>query len=390
MAARSTAVLTTAILMLMLLVPTAAQEPAAPPPTGAFGADKLLPPPEFCPPSSLPCHSLAIPFVEPNRDNAFTLHDPDAPRGFWYAGVGAMGLVRAKPGHRLVAVRDPNNIDTGIFPPPSANTAVSFGDVTPHYSWGVRAHVGCGCGPHAIELAGFYLGDQTATFTHDDRGRLDLPFANFPPPFGFTGNNFLWLQADRVELSIGYEIGNAELNYRYTACWGTEFFLGVRYFDLRERFAIRTDDEVLSGPPDPLRVATYSTRTHSEILGAQIGFETSVPLVPIFALGTFAKGMVGYNWYDVSQDLVRGDGFQGPSGSRSDDRVSYLIELGVFFDLCLSDRFKFRAGYQGLCVGNLPAAHNQVNFNPNVGGGRTHDNDVIFFHGPIIEFQFLF
>src|SRR5438132_519534 len=84
--------------------------------------------------------------------------------------------------------------------PAAAGTAVSFTDANPHYSWGVRGHVGWGYGPHAVELSGFYLGNQTATLTHDERGRLDLPFANFPPPFGFTGNNLLWLQADRVQV----------------------------------------------------------------------------------------------------------------------------------------------------------------------------------------------
>ena len=137
-------------------------------------------------------------------------------------------------------------------------------------------------------------------------------------------------------------------------------------------------------------MATYSTRTHNRIIGPQVGFETSMPLVPIMALGTFAKGMVGANFYDTDQNLVRGDGFLGPSGSRSDTIISYLIEAGIFFDLTFSDRWKFRGGYQALCVGHVPAAHQQVNFNPAVGGGRKSDTDTIFFHGPIIELMFCF
>jgi putative beta barrel porin BBP7 len=383
---------TLAVMMMLLSAwAVSAQQPQAPPPpAGAFNTDTGAPPPEFCPPMPLAQSSLPIPFDPAPPGNAFEIHDPLEPQRFYFAGIGAMGLARAKPGNRLIAVRDPGDVDTGVQPPPGGATAVSFGDVHPPYAWGVRGHVGVGYGPHSVELSGFYLVDTTNSLVHDDRGRLDLPFAVFPPPFGFTGNNFLWLQADRVEVAIGYEIGNAELNYRCKACWGTEFILGVRYFDLRERFSIRTDDEGLSGPRDDLRIATYSTKTHSRVVGPQIGFETSVPLVPIFSLGMFAKGMVGANFFDASQELVRADGLRGPSGSRSDETISYLVEVGIFFDLHLSDRMKFRAGYQGLCLGNAPAAHNQVDFDPNLGGGRQSDSDTIFFHGPLIEFRFCF
>ena len=211
------------------------------------------------------------------------------------------------------------------------------------------------------------------------------PFANFPPPFGFLGNNFLWLQADRVTTTLSDQIGNAEANYRCTCCDGCDFILGIRYFDLQERFRIRTDDEGLSGPLDPRRIADYSVNTHSRLLGPQIGFEVSNFVLPNVAISVFSKGMVAANFLEAEQSLTRGDFFQGPFGSRRETTVSYLAEIGGFLNLYLMERVHFRLGYQGLWVGHVPEAHAQINFDPNIGGGSADNRGVIFFHGPIVE-----
>jgi hypothetical protein len=347
--------------------------------------------PEFCPPNSLPAGSaLLTPFAEPHEPlNAFTDEDHGEPRPYCFWSIGAMALSRQGLGNGVIAVRDPNNKDTGIIPS-GAPAEVDFSDVHPSYNWGPRASIGYGYGPHAFELMGYYLFRSTSTQTFSDRGRLDLPFANFPPPFGFLGNNFLWLQADRVTTTTSDQIGNAEFNYRYTYYHGCDFILGIRYFDLQERFSIRTDDEGLSGPVDPLRIADYNVNTHSRIIGPQIGFEGSTPLVPIASLGVFAKGMVGANFLDADQSLVRGDGFAGPSGSRSSTTISYLAEIGTFLDFCFTESFHLRFGYQGLWVGHVPEAHGQINFNPNIGGGSADNRGSIFFHGPSIEARFSF
>src|SRR5207253_1248996 len=82
-------------------------------------------------------------------------------------------------------------------------------------------------------------------------------------PVGFEGDNGMWLQADVIKLRLQTALGSAEANYR---CWlGTNadlsWLIGIRYFDLYERFSLYSGDDDLTvldvaGHPDPRRQAT--------------------------------------------------------------------------------------------------------------------------------------
>src|SRR5213079_2178380 len=79
---------------------------------------------------------------------------------------------------------------------------------------GVRAMIGWREGDHAFEVGGFYMGTTTSTSLRLFPGMIDLPFASFPSPIGFQGNNFLWSQADEVLQISRTRLGSAEANYR--------------------------------------------------------------------------------------------------------------------------------------------------------------------------------
>jgi hypothetical protein len=381
--------------------PARAQMPDGPPPMppqpvfGAFeprGADQ---PPEFCPESRPPQRIPLIPFENKRTPpNGFT-EDCGAceenPCPFYYWSLGAVALTRPSFGSSVLAVRDPQTADTGISPGPTAPTAINFNNTSIPYNWGIAGTFGLSSGPNAIELTGFYLFNQEASRTTAQPGRLDLPFSSFPAPTGFAGDKNLWLQADRVTVTLATQVGNAEVNYRYRKNPFFEWIVGMRYVYVQERYSILTEDDVLTVPQaSPTLNATYSTTVGNNIVGPQTGFEVYQPVVPCLLLGAFTKGMIGANFVEVNHTLVRGDGFQGPGGSRTDVIPSAVIQFGAYADFIFNEHLRLRGGYQLLWLTGIPVAHQQMDFDPNIAEGTVNNHGNIYFHGPMVEVVFAF
>jgi hypothetical protein len=321
----------------------------------------------------------------------------EAPEHGFYVHVGAQALQRQHLGHLPVAVFDPNSaVDTGIVPLP-INLAVAhdINSVTPNMSWGPRFTLGYLSDEQAIELTGFYLSQNTSSATTTAPGRLDAFFFN--PPVGFEGDNGLWLQADQIHTQLRTAVGSAELNYRYwnKAVREAEVILGVRYFDLDERLGITTDDDGqtvrdILGRVDLTRVATYNVRTHNRLVAPQLGFEWDLDIFCWLSSALIAKGAWGVNFSDVHINLERGDGLVGFAGSRNETVFSHMYELTAALDVHFLERMRLRFGYTALWLLNVPVVGDQVDFNLANPEGRHNDSGSVFFHGPMIEFQFLF
>jgi hypothetical protein len=246
-------------------------------------------------------------------------------------------------------------------------------------------------GPHAVELHGYYLEALSNGRTATAAGQLDVPFANSPFPLGFEGNNNLWLQADQVTVELQTRLANVECNYRYLQMPQFEWLVGVRYVNLEELFRIITDDDsVVVQPRDPFRRATYQVESDNHIFGGQVGFEANAFVAEKWSIGVSNKNMVGPNFFDVENRLIRGDGFERTPGRRSDTNISGLVEVNLFTTIWFSSNMRLKAGYQALWLLNVPVAAEQVNFDPNVILGTVDDSGSVFFHGPRIEFQFAF
>jgi hypothetical protein len=308
-----------------------------------------------------------------------------------------MALRRQKLGHGALAVLDPGNIDTGVLPPATAPLAADLNDVDPDYGWGVRATVGRRWQNHALELSGFYLWENEAASEVINRGRLDTfffipPLGSFRFPLGFEGNNFLWLQADRIRTTVKTTLGNGEANCRCwsDACPWLQVITGVRYLDLQDRLAILTDDEGFSVVPDARRAATYSVRAHNRLLGPQLGFETDMQPLPFLWLTAMGKGCWGVNFLDVDVLLERGDGFVGRSGNRSDTIFSHLYEGGLYLDWYFGPNVRVRTGYNALWAVHVAEAVEQLSFDLSQTSGKRRDNGNIFYHGPVIELTLVF
>src|SRR5262249_31498365 len=145
--------------------------------------------------------------------------------------------------------------------------------------------------------------------------------------------------------------------------------------------------------PDPFRVATYSLRTHNRIVGGQLGFDWENP-VPYchrwLAFGWYTKGAWGVNFLDVDVTLTRGDGFEGPPGHRSTTQFAHLYETAMFLDLFFTDRCRLRMGYTALWAVQVAEGIGQFSFDLAQRVGNPNDNGSIFYHGPMVEFHFLF
>ena len=330
--------------------------------------------------------SFAIPFEDQPLPNGFSEYETAPYRGLIYAGLGFQALRREGFGDGNIALTDPTGIDNLIPGLPPGVPAVTFSGLYPQFNWGPRATLGVAFERSAFEATGFYLFRNSTTFQSIAPGRLNVLFGGSPPPIGFGGN--LWNQADKVEYGLGTTMGSFEVNYRHRNTPWFEWLLGVRYMYLAERFNIFTDDDSISAPPViPARLTDYIVQTRNHIIAPQFGFAMENRPVPIFSVSFDAKGAVGVNFADVQQQLMRGDGFIGPSGTRNANIVTSIVELRLFGTFYFTDNVRFRAGYNTMWLINVPEAHAQVDFNPAIAGGNRDNGGSIFYHGPMLEFQ---
>ena len=383
----------------------AARAQYGPPPSGPGPLPEPVP---FCPEpgSNFVPGPLSTATAPPGPSDCLSLPDDGTgafpckectPEEACYFSVGAQMLQRqhlATAG--VLAVQDPGNLDTGNLPPANAPVLQSLSDVHPHFNAGPRATLGYLCnGNQAFEVSGYYIFESNATSAIQNPGRIDSFFFN--PPLGFEGDNGLWLQADRMSTMLSSTLWTVEANYRYTdaAVTGAELIAGVRYFDLDERLSSFTDDDgiqfpLVNGQPDPARTATYSVRTHNRLVAPQLGFEWEKNPTCWLGLGVSAKGAWGANFVTLERSLVRGDGFVGFNGSRSETQFSQMYEINAFVDIHILERLKLRMGYDTMWFLNMANVVDQYDFNLQDTNTILNRNGSIFFHGPMAELQFLF
>jgi hypothetical protein len=349
--------------------------------------------PQMAPPGPPDCLSLPEGHSSAFQCEEFAVHN------FCYFHIGTQSLERGSLGNGTVAFLEQSGVplDNGQRPllPLAMQPLLTFGDLEPAQAYGVKGAIGYLFDNYGIELSGFYIPEKNANSSVVRPGLVNVFLDN--PPLGFEGNNDIGLQADSALISLRTKLYNGEVNVRYCnkAVTHVEPIIGVRYMDVDERFALTVFDDSVSfrdnfGRFDVTRVATLSTRVHTRFVGPQAGFECSGNILPGVVLGLNGKGALGASFNDVDVNLRRGDGFEGSRNSRNTTRFSQVYEAGAFLDLYLLERFRFRGGYQALCIVGVPEAVDQINFDLSVPQGRVDNTGTIFFHGPTLEFQFLF
>jgi hypothetical protein len=356
--------------------------------------------PDKAPPGPPDCLSLP-----PSTPGAFQCENYP-PEVAVYFAAGGQALQRQHLGRGVVAIQDTANpapqIKAGVVPNPFSPPIENFNDVSTEMAWGPRLTVGVLAGSECIEVTGFFIPNNSATDAHAAPGRIFAYFFNAPT--GFEGTNGLFTQADRISLTLQNQVGNAELNYRYTdlAVNGCELILGVRYFDVFERLSTAVDQNgitaprnAITGEANPVDIATYTAGTHNRILAPQLGFEGnwSCPEcchLSWLSLGVLAKGAWGANFVSDQHSLERGDGQIGFNVTRSDVIFSQMYEIGAFGDIHITERMRVRAGYNAIWALHIDAVVDQYNFDlANPQGHLNHQGSVLY-HGPMVELQLLF
>jgi hypothetical protein len=394
------------------LAPLQAQQPnVAPSPWGAaripepipcYQAPNIVPGPinpAIAPPGPGPDSPLSLPDTHTSAFQCDNFPPEERP----YFHIGALALQRQRLGDFPLAVVDPRQrrIDTGIDPPPNARLVMDMSQISEIMQPGVMATFGwLFDDSKAIEVSGWYIFENTRSLAIKNPGALDSFFQGVP--LGFEGDNGMWLQADRMTFTKTSRIFNGEVNYRYTnkAVFECDFLFGVRYMDLQETLAFFTDDDgiifpMANGQPDPKREALYQVRTKNRMVLPQIGMEFDAPFLPnnCFPWITWAfqgKVGVGPNFLEVNTLLQRGDGLVGFTSGRNEVIPSGVAELGLFVDLHPLERFKIRAGYTTMWLLDIANVQDVFDYNLHDKAGRVNNNGSLFFHGPSVEFRFLF
>jgi len=313
----------------------------------------------------------------------------------WFFDLGAVGLQRQSLPSGAIAVFDPQNLDTGTPPPAGSPVAQRLSNIHTPMNFGIGGTIGLIEACNTFEFTGFIIFENSRSIQAARPGQIDLFFVN--PPLGFEGDNGLWLQADRTTTTFSSSLGDAELNYRYAnpAVKEAELIAGVRYLDLREQLSTFTDDDGLAFPLtnggfDPTRAATYSVQAHNRLVAPQLGFEWAHSVAPWATLGFGGKAALGANFLEQRTSLVRADGFVGFNNVKNDVQFSQAYELKAFVDFHILERARIHLGYNAMWFNNVADVGNQYNFNLQNINSTTNANRSIFFHGPVVELQFLF
>jgi hypothetical protein len=367
----------------------------------------MMPEPIPCfasPQGMMPPQAAAAP-DSPNSlpgDASNAWSDEYCPSCATYFDLGYLAMAREKLHRRPVAILDSSNVRNGI-PDPVGQPVLDFHDIDPRFMQGVKATLGVHWDAYAFEVAGFHLAQDSSSKAVLNAGRVDTFFnvnGVVGPgafPLGFEGENGLTIHDDAIKAHLKTALSSGEANFRWwpTYCGDMNWLVGVRYLDLYERAGIFIGNDVttvdVNGRPNPVLQADYNATAHNRILGGQLGWEWTKPVTCWLAWTALVKGAWGPNFLDRDTRLTRGDGFPGPAGRATETNFSQLYEAGFYLDFFLTDNIHLRAGYNLLWIADVTNASDVLDFNlANTSGGRHDPHGSEMYHGPQVEFQFLF
>lgn len=172
-------------------------------------------------------------------------------------------------------------------------------------------------------------------------------------------------------ISYTSKFDNAEVSYRRRWVGANPAFQGswlggIRYFELDEVFAfsaVGSRNNTFNF--DQLRFFNMDTRTRNHLVGAQIGGDLWVNLIPGVSLGTELKGGVYNNNANVDTVVVS-NSIQRAFEKLEKDRAAFLVEYNAQAIYRLTYSWTVKGGYNLLYVDNV--ALGPDNFNPRLTG----------------------
>jgi hypothetical protein len=227
---------------------------------------------------------------------------------------------------------------------------------------------------------GMKLGDFGTEFRWFNVGRV------FP---GWSGDAHVvtpvnWEIPTRPKL-IGFPVANtsaglssALTNMEVNVSWQAHRYLallaGVRYISLDDDLGMQFDTG--------LSLADIGIVSRNTLWGGQLGAQGQVPvLTPDLLVGATVKAAHLHNATKIKFNLIQQVGPSFFAGDR-DGQTTWAFELGMDLRYNIFSMVTVLAGYQGLWIGRIAAATDQINrFNLLTGGGDVRARSV-WFHGP--------
>jgi hypothetical protein len=301
----------------------------------------------------------------------------------WYLSAGGQWLQRQKLGAGVIAVNEPDR-----------SVALELNNLTQTMNGGPRYTIGYMWANCAVEYTGFYIPEEDKTATAIRTGRLDALFANPPPALQDASGLSIFFQGNRVSETFGSHFWDNEVNFRTwnLSIQGADLIAGPRYIEEGETLTINMEpnrDRFAS-----IRSVTNQVRTVNRMALFQLGSEYSCHLLPWLAVGATCKGGWGANFLVTDETMMRGDGLQVVSTHNDRTVFTQVYDIGLFVDFYLMDRLRLRGGYNTLWLLGVATAPDQLDLNMRGGAfqaqGPLDTRGSIFWHGPMVELQFLF
>jgi len=244
---------------------------------------------------------------------------------------------------------------------------------------------------------GLFFWDSSASVT-DPGNLLFSPFSDFGNnPAGFTETDF----ANFASIDYESSFDSFEVNFRQrwmapNCRYQGSCLCGFRYFKLDEDFNYFVQATVPGDPaadppiPDTLAALQNNINVHNNMVGAQIGGDIWMCIVPGLRIGAEGKAAVLGNHIAVENTITTNVPVDGgvPPPSVEDiveDDVSFLGEANIIVTYRLNYNWTLRGGYTFLYVDGVALAPENFNSDPPfVNGPRQeflNDNGAVFYHG---------
>jgi len=193
-----------------------------------------------------------------------------------------------------------------------------------------------------------------------------------------------WEIPTRPQL-VGFPVANASAglssaltNMEGNVSWQAHRYLallaGVRYMSLDDDLGMQFDTG--------LNFANLEAASRNTLWGGQLGAQGQVPvLTPELLVGATVKAAYLHNAAKNKFNLIQQVGPSFSAGDH-DGQNTWAFELGMDLRYNIFSMVTVSAGYQGLWIGRIAAATDQINrFNLDTGGGDVRARSV-WFHGP--------
>ena len=123
---------------------------------------------------------------------------------------------------------------------------------------------------------------------------------------------------------------------------------------------------------------------------AQTGFEWYWPIKKWVGIGAIAKTALGGNEIELTTRLTNAAGMVGSELHNSKWTYASVNEFTLYLDLIMFDKMRLRAGYTAMWLLNVGEGLSQIDYNLANTTAGINDRGSVFFHGPILELEFLF